>query len=143
MIFIGCDHAGFDLKEKVKKHLKKNRVAYKDLSLIFNPSDDYPDVAKRVAKNVKKTKQNKGILICGAGIGMCIAANRFKGIRAAAVYDKYSTEMSRQHNNANLICLRARKFPARKALNLIEIFLKTKFSSIDRHIRRINRLDKI
>ena len=143
MIYLGADHAGFPLKEKIKQFLKKKKLSYQDLSKQFNPTDDYPDVTKKVALAVKKDKTNTGILVCGTGVGIDMAANRFKGIRAAPVYDEYTAVQSRTHNDANIICLRGRKFPAKKALKLVDLFLKTPFSGEEKHKRRIKKLDAL
>lgn len=146
MIYIGADHAGFPLKEKIKQFLEKKKLSFQDLSKRYNAKDDYPDITKRVALAVKKNNQvveNVGILVCGTGIGIDIAANRFKGIRAAPVYDEYTAVQSRTHNDANIICLRGRKFPAKYALKLVDLFLKTPFSGEQRHKRRIKKLDTL
>jgi len=143
MIIIGADHTGFELKDKIRNFLEKQHLSYKDLSTVYDPEDDYPDIAKIVGQNVKKNDKNIGILICGSGVGMDIAANRIKGIRAALVYDAYTAKMSRSHNNANIICFRARRFSPKKALKILKIFLNTPFASEQRHIRRIKKLEKI
>lgn len=146
MIYLGTDHAGFPLKEKVKVFLKKKNLTFVDLSQKLNAKDDYPDIAKKVAKAVKKNNasvENVGILVCGTGVGIDMAANRFRGIRAAPVYDEYTTVQSRAHNDANVICLRGRRFSAKKALKLVDLFLKTPFSGEERHKRRIKKLDML
>lgn len=140
MIFIGADHAGFATKEYLKKFLDKNKIGYKDLSPKLKDGDDYPDHAKKVAKEVAKNKNNKGILICGTGTGMVIAANKVKGIRAALVYDTYSAKKSREDNDANIITLRGRGFSKRRAAKLTKLFLNTHFSNIPKHKRRIRKL---
>jgi len=139
MIYLGSDHGGFELKEAIKMHLDKKRVKYKDSGAYSEEPVDYPDIAYKVAKKVAKEKA-KGILICGTGIGMCIAANKVKGIRAALAYDKYSAEMSRLHNDANVLCLRGRKVNFKKQLKIADVWLKTKFSGEERHKRRIAKL---
>ena len=107
--------------------------------------DDYPDFAKIVAKDVVKDKTGKvkGILICGSGTGMAMAANKVKGVRAAMVYDNYSAKMARHDNDANIACLRGRGFSKEKSLSITKVFLKTKFSKIPRHKRRIAKLNRI
>lgn len=110
-IIIGADHAGFDVKEKIKRLLDKKNIKYEDIGAkTFNETDDYPDYAKIAAKKVAKDKDSKGILVCGTGVGICIAANKVKGARAVAAYDAYTAKMSRSHNDANVLCLRGRKF---------------------------------
>jgi len=142
-IYIGADHAGFKLKEKIKKFLDKKEISYLDVSPFFREGDDYPDIAFKVAEKVAKNKDSRGILVCGAGVGMCIAANKVKGIRAATIYDKYSAIMSRQHNDASIACLRARKrLFSWKSIKLIKIWLSTDFSHGQRHIRRLTKISK-
>jgi ribose 5-phosphate isomerase B len=143
MIYIGSDHAGFKTKEYIKRFLEKNNLDYKDLSGINKEGDDYPEHAQKVAKAVAKNKNNKGILICGTGVGMTIAANRFKGARAVLLLDKYTTKKSRTSNDANIACLRGWDFNERKAAKLIDLFLKTEFDKKTRRERRIKQLDKI
>ena len=140
MIYLGSDHAGFKLKEKIKGFLHLKGIEFEDLTPIQINEDDYPDAAKKVANKVKSSN-TKGILICGSGTGMAIAANRIKGIRAVLAYDSYSAKMARHDNDANIICLRGRKTLAAKAKRYIDIFLKTKFSGLARHKRRIKKLD--
>ena len=139
MIYIGSDHAGYQLKEFLKKHLDKRKIKYKDLGTYSEEPVDYPDIAYKVAKKVANEKA-KGILICGTGIGMCIAANKVKGIRAAVAYDAYSAKMSREHNDANVLCLRGRNINMKKQAKLVNIWLKTEFSGNKRHKRRIAKL---
>ena len=136
---MGSDHAGFKLKEKLKKFLEKKGVKVEDIGTYTNDPVDYPIYAEKVTKLVKK-KKLKGILICGTGTGMCMAANRVKGIRATTVYDNYSCVMSRKHNDANVICLRSRRFSSRFEKGLVWKWLNTEFSKIDRHKRRIRML---
>ena len=140
MLYLGADHGGYKLKEFLKKHFDKKKVKYKDLGTYSEESVDYPDYAQKVGKKVAKDKNSKGILFCGTGIGMCIAANKVKGIRAAVVYDKYSAEMSREHNDANVLCLRGRKVNFKTQAKLTDLWLKTKFSNEPRHIRRVKKL---
>lgn len=137
MIYIASDHAGFKRKEEIKKYLKENKLKFKDLGPENDLPVNYSDYANKVCSEIKKSNQNKGILICGSGTGMVIAANRHKGIRAAMCYDLYSAEMSRKDNNANVICLRARKFSLTKTKEIITKWLTTKFSNANRHKQRI------
>ncbi len=141
MIIIGSDHAGFETKEYIKEYLKTKKINFKDVGVFSEKKADYPLIAKRVAKIVAKHKKYKGILVCGTGTGMCIGANRIKGIRAAIIYDKYSAEMSRQDNDANVACLRGRKFSKRKALKLLLLWLSTAFKDGARYKKRIRMLD--
>lgn len=142
-IYIGSDHAGFALKEKIKFWFSKKDVYFEDFgSYDSKKSDDYPDYAFKVAEKVARHKEARGILICGSGTGMVIAANKVKGIRAAVGYDAYSAKMARIDNDTNVLCLRARKIPAKDDLNIIKAWLRTKFSNKDRHKRRIKKIAK-
>ena len=136
---IGSDHAGYVLKEKIKDFLINKDISVIDLGPFSMYSVDYPDYAKKVAKRVLLKKSDLGILICGSGTGMAITANKFKGIRAAQCYNKSSTILSRQHNNANVICLGARILKKKEALKLVFYFLNTKFEA-GRHQKRINKI---
>lgn len=134
-IILGSDHAGWQLKNKIKQYL--SNYVIKDVSQKLVPGDDYPDYAKLVAKKV--LKEGKGILICGSGIGMSIGANRFKGIRAALCRTVKEAEYSRKDNNSNILCLGA-KFNIDKPEDILETWLSTKFEG-GRHIKRIKKLD--
>ena len=138
-IFIASDHAGFDLKEIIKKYLSKNKLTYQDLGPENDKSVDYPIYAHNVAKKVKVDKNNIGILICGSGTGMNITANKHKNIRAAQCFNLKSTKLSRLHNDANIITLGARLISKKNALNFVGIFLKTKFSG-GRHLKRVRKI---
>ncbi len=138
-ISISSDHAGFKLKEKIKRNLKKKKITVIDLGPKIDNSVDYPDFAKKVAKNVKSKKSNIGILVCGSGTGMAMSANKFKKIRAAVCYNKASTSLSRKHNNANIIALGSRLTKNSTALKLVNIFLSTKFEG-GRHLRRVKKV---
>ena len=138
-IFIASDHAGFDLKEIIKKYLSKNKLIYQDLGPENDKSVDYPIYAHNVAKKVKVNKNNIGILICGSGTGMNIAANKHKNIRAAQCFNLKSTKLSRLHNDANIITLGSRLISKKNALNFVGIFLKTKFEG-GRHKKRIKKI---
>lgn len=141
-IYIGADHAGFGLKEKLKKYFTDKKLSYEDFGTGSPEPVDYPDFAIAVAKNVAKEKDSRGILICGTGTGMVIAANKVKGIRAVAAYDKYSAKMSRNDNDANVLCLRGRFFPFEKIKEIVSVWLKTPFSGEVRHQRRINKIKR-
>ena len=138
-ISISSDHAGFKLKEKIKQNLQKRKFTIIDLGPKSDKSVDYPDFAKKVAKNVASRKSNIGILVCGSGTGMAMSANKFKKIRAAVCYNKASTSLSRKHNNANIIALGSRLTKKSVALKLVNIFLSTKFEG-GRHLRRIKKV---
>ena len=138
-IFISSDHAGFNLKESIKAFLKIKKYNFIDLGPKNNNNVDYPDYAHAVAKKVKKNKNYRGILVCGSGTGMAITANKFKGVRAAQCYNKKSTILCRQHNNANVICLGSRMMKNKEAFNYVNYFLNTKFEG-GRHKKRINKI---
>lgn len=140
-VYLGADHAGFELKEKIKWFLEKKGIICEDVGTFDGEkSVDYPDFAFKLGERVAEEKDAKGILVCGAGIGMSIAANKVKGIRAALVYDDYGAKMSRQHNDANVICLRGRDFPASKALKLLWAWLNEEFGGEERHARRVGKI---
>ena len=138
-IVLASDHAGFKLKEIIKKYLIKKRKKILDLGAKSNNSVDYPDVAHLFAKKIKKSNSNTGILICGSGIGMSIVANRHKNVRAALCYNKKIAFLSRKHNNANVIVFGSRLTKKNVALKCIDIFLKTDFER-GRHLRRVNKI---
>ena len=138
-IFISSDHAGFELKEDIKTFLKKKKYSFIDLGPDNDNRVDYPDYAHSVAKKVKINKNYIGILVCGSGMGMNIAANRHKNIRAAQCYNVKSTKLSRLHNDANIITLGSRLLSKKNALNCVSIFLKTKFEG-GRHSKRIKKI---
>ena len=137
-IFISSDHAGFNLKKYIiKKFSKKQKII--DLGPSSGQSVDYPDYAHKLSKKVSSNSRNLGILVCGSGTGMAISANKNKKIRAALCYSIKNTKLSRLHNNANIITLGARLINKNKALNLIRVFLKTKFEG-GRHLRRVKKI---
>jgi len=137
-IFIASDHAGYNLKNSViSKFSKKQKII--DLGPDLKVSVDYPDYAKKLSRKVASNKGSFGILICGSGMGMSIAANKTKNIRAALCYSKKNTKLSRLHNNANIITLGERLINKNKAINLIKIFLSTKFEG-GRHLRRVKKM---
>jgi ribose 5-phosphate isomerase B len=138
-IFISSDHAGFKLKEEIKSHLSKKKISFKDMGPFNNDRVDYPDYAHKVARKVKTNKNNVGILVCGSGMGMNIAANRHKNIRAAQCFNLKSTKLSRLHNDANIITLGSRLLNKKLALNCVNTFLNTKFDG-GRHIKRIKKI---
>ena len=138
-IFISSDHAGFKLKENIKIFLSKKKINIIDLGPKNNDRVDYPDYAHKVAKMVTKNKNFIGILVCGSGMGMNMAANRHKNIRAAQCFNTKSTKLSRLHNDANIITLGARLLTKKNALNCVSIFLNTKFEG-GRHNKRIEKI---
>ena len=138
-ICIASDHAGFILKDYIKDSLIHKNISVIDLGTLNNNSVDYPDYAKKVAKRVKQKKSDAGILICGSGTGMAISANKIKGIRAAVCYNLKSTQLSRLHNNANVICLGSRLTKKKDIKKIVISFLKTKFEG-GRHLRRVKKI---
>lgn len=142
MIAIGCDHGGFELKQEVIKHLQERGIEYKDFGCESTKSCDYPEYAKEVANKVANKEAELGILICGTGIGMSIAANKVRGVRAALCGDCFSAQATKEHNNANVLCLGARVTGAGLALKIVDIFIDTPFSNDERHIRRVNLIEK-
>ena len=138
-ISLASDHAGFKLKEKIKKNLKKKKFTVVDLGPKTDSSVASPDFAKKVARSVASKKSNIGILVCGSGTGMAMSANKIKKIRAAVCYNRASTSLSRKHNNANILALGSRLTNKSTALKLVNIFLNTKFEG-GRHLRRVKKV---
>ena len=138
-ISLASDHAGFALKEIIKKKLINKKIKVFDLGPRTKDSVDYPDYAKKVARNVCSKRTNMGILVCGSGTGMAMSANKFRKIRAAVCYNSASTRLSRTHNNANILALGSRLTNNKKALELVNIFLSTKFEG-GRHLRRVKKI---
>ena len=145
MIYIGSDHAGYEMKEAIKSSLKDNvgDMNFVDLGVFTTDSMDYPDIAREVAEKVSENKDAMGILVCGTGTGMVIAANKLDGIRAAAVTTDAMAEMARRHNNANIITLGSRIIDQEAAKRMIKIFLETPFDNDERHQRRIDKIAEI
>ncbi len=139
-IIIGSDHAGFLVKEKIKAFLKKANIKLLDIGTFSEERVDYPDYGKKLALAVKN-KTVFGILICGSGIGVSIAANRIKKIRAAVCYNKKSASLARKHNNANVLCLGARLIDFKNIKTIVNTFISTKFEK-GRHLTRVKKLDK-
>lgn len=142
MIALGADHGGFCLKEAIIEYLKKNNIEYTDYGCYSEESVDYAIYAKKVADAVAGGEAEKGILCCGTGIGISIAANKVKGIRAAVVTNEFCAEMTRRHNDANILAMGGRVIDPDTAVKLTDIFLNTEFEG-DRHIRRIEQIAKI
>ena len=138
-IFISSDHAGFKLKETIKDYLINKKAKFVDLGPKDDNRVDYPDYAHKVARRVKLSKNNVGILVCGSGTGMNIAANKHKNIRAAQCFNLKSTKLSRLHNDANIITLGSRLITKKNALKFVSVFLDTKFDG-GRHFKRIKKI---
>lgn len=142
MIAIGSDHGGFELKKKLMEHLSERGLEYKDFGTYSSASCDYPVYAKAVARAVASGECDRGILICGTGIGVSMTANKVHGIRAALCGDCFSAEATRQHNDANILCMGARVVGEGLALKIADTFLDTPFSNDERHIRRISMIEE-
>ena len=140
MIAIGSDHAGYALKQAVMEHLKERGEEYRDFGTYSEESCDYPDFAEAVSQAIIKGEADRGILICGTGIGISIAANRHKEIRAAVCGDCFSAEATRQHNDANILAMGARVVGEGLALKIVDTFLDTEFSNGANHVRRIGKM---
>ena len=138
-VCIASDHAGFKLKDIIKNFLIDKNISIIDLGPTNENSVDYPDYAKKLSNRVRSKKSDVGILVCGSGTGMAISANKTKGIRAAVCYNSRSTILSRQHNDANVIAIGSRLTKKKTALQLVSIFLKTKFEG-GRHLRRVKKI---
>lgn len=139
-IMVGADHGGFELKQIVADHLRDGGHEVRDIGTNGPQSVDYPDYAFEVAKAVREEQVERGILICGSGIGMCITANRFSGIRAALVSEPYAAKMSRRHNNSNVLCLGGRFLGRDLALEIVDTWIAELFEG-ERHQRRIDLID--
>ena len=141
MIALGCDHGGYGLMQEVIRHLEDRGLEDKNYGCYSEESVDYPVYAKAAANAVASGECEKGILICGTGIGISIAANKVPGIRAALCHDCFSAEATRQHNDANMLAMGARVIGPGLALKIVDIFLDTPFSNDERHIRRIGMIE--
>lgn len=142
MLAIGSDHGGFELKNHIIEHLKEIGVDYKDFGAYDENSVDYPDIAERVGSSVASGEYEKGILICGTGIGISIAANKIKGVRAALCHDVYSAKMTKQHNDANIICMGGRVIGRELAFMIVDTWLSEEFLG-GRHADRIAKIHKL
>lgn len=143
MIYLGSDHAGYELKNRIQEYLKKKGSQPVDIGVFaIEPAADYPDIAHEVAEKVRENSGARGILICGTGIGMCMAANKIKGIRAANCESAEAAKMCRMHNDANIICIGARILDEKKAFEIIDAFLDTEFEDEERHVRRVGKIEK-
>lgn len=141
MIALGCDHGGFELKQEIISYLDKQGLAYQDFGCYDESSVDYPVYARKVTTAIKNGSCDKGILICGTGIGISIAANKVPGIRAALCTDCFCAEATRQHNDANVLCMGGRVVGAGLAVKIVDTFLNTPFSEDERHKRRIHLIE--
>lgn len=142
MISIGCDHGGFDLKEVIVNYFKENNIEYNDVGCYSTESVDYPIYSYKVATEVSKEDSNLGIICCSTGIGVAIAANKVKKVRAATISDKFSAEMTRRHNNTNVLCLGGKILSNDEAIEIVKIFLNTEFEG-ERHQRRVDMITDI
>ena len=141
-IAIGSDHAGFDLKEKVKGWLKELGHEAADAGPAGSESTDYPEYAHKVARLVRHREADRGVLICGTGIGMSMVANKVPGIRAAVCHSEFTCEMSRRHNDANVLCLGSRVVDERMVEDLVRLFVHTPFEG-GRHLRRVKKINDV
>ena len=142
MIAIGCDHGGYDLKQVIMKHLEERSISCKDCGCMSKDSCDYPVYGKAVAEEVADGTCEKGIVICTTGIGISITANKVKGMRAAVCGDLLTTKLTRLHNDANVLALGAGIVGPELAKAIVDTFLDTEFSGVDRHQRRINQIEE-
>ena len=140
MIALGCDHGAFDLKEALKKHLDARGLAYRDYGCFDKTSCDYPDYAALAARAVASGECDRGIVLCTTGIGVSISANKIKGIRCALLSDKMSARLTREHNDTNMMALGAGAVGEMLALEIVDTWLDTPFSGIERHQRRIDKI---
>jgi ribose 5-phosphate isomerase B len=140
-IALGSDHAGFHLKEELKHYLRENGWEVEDCGAFNADPSDYPDIAFLVAEKVAKGEVDRAILVCGTGIGMCMAADKVEGIRCAACTDETTARYARTHNDANILAIGARIVGSELAKNIVDVFLNTPFSGADRHIRRIKKIE--
>ena len=141
-IAIGCDHGGLEHKNAIAEHLRERGFEVEDFGIYEQKPIDYPEIALKVAKSVAEKENELGILVCGTGIGMSLAANKVKGIRAAAVSEHFSAKYTRLHNNSNILCLGGRVIGVGTALELVDLFVDTEFEG-GRHQKRIDMITEI
>lgn len=141
-IALGSDHAGFELKESLKRYLDGKNLEYTDFGIFSMDSGEYPEYAYKVGNAIMQGKYDRGILICGTGIGMCMTANKIKGIRAALAYDIHTAQLSRLHNDANILCLGGREVKESMAMDIVDTWLNTSFEG-GRHQKRIDLITKL
>ena len=142
MIALGCDHGGYELKQEIIKYLEEKNIPYKDFGCHSTEAVDYPIYARMVGKAIQTGECEKGILICGTGIGISIAANKMKGIRAALCTDCFCAEATREHNDANILALGGRVVGPGLAVKIVDTFLNTEFSHAERHQKRIDLIEE-
>jgi ribose 5-phosphate isomerase B len=143
-VAIGSDHAGYQLKEHLRTWMAAREIDVRDVGAqTFDPADDYPDFARAVADLVRTEQVDLGVLICSTGVGSCITANKFRGVRAALVHEAFSARMSRLHNDANVLCLGASTVAPRYAEEILAAWLETPFSGDERHRRRLHKVAQI
>lgn len=147
MIYLGADHRGFKLKEKLKTFLGEEGYDFEDLgNTVHDPADDYPDFAAKVAEKVlEDPEENRGILFCGSGVGMDIIANKFKGVRSALVWsdDEALVKQSRQHDNSNVLSLPADHLTGEQVKKIVRLWLETPFLAVERYLRRIQKIESL
>lgn len=143
MIYLGADHGGFELKERIKKHLEQVSVPVEDLGAFSKEPSDYPDYAFPVAEKVRDGgPEDFGVLVCTTSIGTCVAANKIKGVRAAVGYTEHAVERARNDVDANILCLGGGEISETDAIKFVDLFLKTPFSQAERHVRRLSKIQK-
>ena len=143
MIALGCDHGGYDLMQAIKKHLEERKLEYKDFGTYDKNSCDYPDFGRAAAEAVSKGECERGIVVCTTGIGISIVANKVKGIRCALVSETTSARLTREHNDANMIALGGGFVGELQAIEIVDTFLDTEFSGLEKHSRRISKISQI
>lgn len=144
MLYIASDHAGYNLKEEIGLFLDGLGCPYEDMGpKEMDQQDDYPDYAIPLAQKVASERDSLGILICGTGVGVCIAANKIKGIRAALIQDEVTARLSREHDNTNILCLGARVLDVESVKEIVKIWLQTEFSGEERHVRRLGKIEEV
>ena len=141
-IAIGCDHGGLEHKNAIAEHLRERGFEVEDFGIYEQKPIDYPEIALKVAKSVAEKENELGILVCGTGIGMSLAANKVKGIRAAAVSEHFSAKYTRLHNNSNILCLGGRVIGVGTAIELVDLFVDTEFEG-GRHAKRVDKITAI
>lgn len=141
-IVIGSDHRGFKIKEEIKRYLEENAIEYQDFGTYSEERMDYPEVAVKVAKEVQKDEEKLGVLICGTGFGMCIVANKFKGIRCTPCYNEEAAKFAKMHNNANILALGSEHLTTHDAIKILRVFLATDFAG-GRHSDRLKMIEEI
>jgi ribose 5-phosphate isomerase B len=143
-LVIASDHGGFELKNKIYKWLVSNNHNVTDLgNKIYDPKDDYPDFAAALGKEISEGKADRGIVLCGSGVGACVVANKFKNVRAAITHDTYSAHQGVEHDDMNVICIGARIIGENLALEIVEEFVKAEFQQEERFLRRLEKLKNI